>query len=114
MDGVYKTEEEYNNAIAAAKEYYYEKLERYSSQYTIAINADSAIAAESWSGDFQLMQTATSTWKSNVDTYLDQCQTSFAEWKDAIDEITDLAGLDLDTLALKTGAITTESSLLTT
>jgi hypothetical protein len=70
LAGSYATEEEYNNAIAAAKDYYYKKLSEYSSQYSIALGIDSNIASEAWSKDFNDMIDTTGSWKEKVDTYL--------------------------------------------
>jgi hypothetical protein len=37
LDGAFESEEEYHNAVAEAKEYYYAKLEQYSDLHAVAL-----------------------------------------------------------------------------
>ena len=62
LDGGFESEEEYNRAVLEAKEYYYAKLQDYSSLYQVAITTDSAVIADAWSTDFADMTEKTDQW----------------------------------------------------
>jgi hypothetical protein len=113
INGSYASEEEYNNAMAEAKEHYYAKIQNYSSLYQFALTSDSAIAQEAWSSDFSQMVTDTSSWKSSVDLYLSGSTAAFNEWADVIATIKETTGDDLNDLAQNVSDITDESNLLT-
>jgi len=48
--------------MAAAKDYYYQKLQDYSSLYSVAVSTDSRVVADAWSTDFSSMIYDTDTW----------------------------------------------------
>jgi hypothetical protein len=56
--------------MTQAQEYYYQKLQDYSSLYQIAVTTDSRIVKEAWSSDFGEMTYNTEQWKSDVSNYV--------------------------------------------
>lgn len=114
LNGAFESEEEYNNAVSAAKEYYYDLLKQYSSLYTVAITTDGDVVADAWSSNFSSMISSTETWMVAVDEYIENTSKAFTDWKLGIEEIVEVTGLDLETLATKVGNITTETENLLT
>jgi hypothetical protein len=70
LEGAFESEEEYQNAVAEAKQYYYQLLEDYSDLYTIAISADAQVLEESWTREFKGMVDGTESWKDEVNIYV--------------------------------------------
>ena len=115
LDGYFQTEQEYEDAILAAKEFYYKKLEQYSSLYTTAVTVDSNIIADAWSTDFANMVYDTENWKDEVNHYLEETREAFGDFEDQMSVIrNETVGEDLDALAEKTNNITKKSKDLTT
>ena len=115
LNGMYESEEEYHNAILATKNYYYQKLNDYSKLYSIAIEADSEIAATAWSTEFNSMIKSAEEWKTNVDTYLDGSGQAFTRWQGVIEAVHSAIGGKggtLDSLSTAIGKITIASSNL--
>ena len=107
LEGIFETEEEYQNAMAATKEYYYNKLKQYSSLYSIALTTDSAVVTDAWSSDFNNMIYKTDEWEQAVNKYIDSIQTSLQDYEKKMDSLAnDTVGKDLDTIAEKTDNIT--------
>ena len=71
LSGAFESEEEYNEAVAAAKEYYYEKLEQYSSLHAVALTTDSRVIEDAWSTQFSTMVYSTEDWKDKVEDYVE-------------------------------------------
>ena len=94
LSGAFESEEEYNNAVAAAKEYYYEKLEQYSSLHAVALTTDSRVIEDAWSTQFSTMVYSTESWKNSVDTYVDEAAQAFIDWKAEMTNIETELGLD--------------------
>lgn len=93
LEGAFESEEEYHAAVEAAKSYYYEKLEQYSSLYGVAVQADSRVAQDAWSTEFASMTTDTESWKLAVETYIQEVSGAFAEWEEAVENLTVLTNL---------------------
>jgi vacuolar-type H+-ATPase subunit E/Vma4 len=72
LSGAFESEEEYNTAVAEAKQYFYEKLEQYSSLHSIALETDSRVIEDAWSSQFSTMVYSTEDWKRNVEDYVSQ------------------------------------------
>jgi hypothetical protein len=70
LNGEFESEQEYQNAVAEAKQYYYELLEQYSDLYTIAISADARALEDAWSSEFNSMVYNTKNWQTQVDIYI--------------------------------------------
>jgi hypothetical protein len=66
----------------AAKEFYYKKLEQYSSLYATAVTVDSNIVADAWSTDFANMIYDTENWKDKVNGYLEEIKIAFGNFED--------------------------------
>jgi hypothetical protein len=58
--------------MEAAKAYYYEKLEQYSSLHAVAISTDARVIEDAWSSEFSTMVYSTEDWKRNVEDYVSQ------------------------------------------
>ena len=113
LEGAFASEEEYNTAVANAKEYYYAKLAQYSDLYTIALTTDSAVRVDAWSTDFDDMIYSTDKWQQSVNEYLGNVQSVFAEWETQVAKIREeTVGKDLDALKQKTKDIKDESKKL--
>ena len=117
LNGMYESEEEYHNAMLATKDHYYQKLNDYSKLYSIAIEADSEIAATAWSVEFASMVNDTKNWQESVNTYISGSGKALKGWQGTVKSVYEAIGLDggtLDTLATKVSNIKTASSELVT
>lgn len=112
LEGAFESEEEYHAAVEAAKQYYYEKLQQYSSLHTVAITLDSRVINDAWSAGFNDMLTKTEEWVEAVDIYLDDVGVAFTEWSEYMDQIAADTGTDLDSLEKNVKDITDESKAL--
>jgi hypothetical protein len=113
LSGSYATEEEYQNAMMEAKQYYFDKLQSYSQLYGVAVSTDSNIVSEAWSTGFADMTTKTDTWSQAVNTYMANATTAFSDWASTVAKVKETTGEDLTTLSSKVGAIVTENNNLT-
>lgn len=112
LNGEIATQEEYDRQMLAAQEYYYQKLEDYSSLYTVAVTTDTRVVKDAWSSGFSDMIYKTETWKEAVNTYSDEAKQTLVDWYAKVDEIANKTGLD--NIAGKVKAITDESEALKT
>lgn len=114
LSGAFESEEEYHNAVTAAKEYYYAKLEEYSDLHSIAIAADTRVIEDAWSSEFNTMIGSTETWKNEVDRYVDDVTQAFEDWDKDMDRIAGQMGLggDLEGLEKAVSDVTKESEEL--
>ena len=113
-EGAFESEQEYQNAILEAKEYYYALLEDYSDLYTIAISTDARALEDSWSREFNSMIYNTDNWKTQVEEYVQNVQGAFEEWDEAMDVLASEAGIggDLSSLSDAVDKIDQESQQL--
>lgn len=111
LEGAFESEQEYNDAVTAAKEYYYEKLEQYSSLHAVALTTDSRVIEEAWSSEFSSMVYSTDKWKRNVETYVGQVKTAFKSWETQMKNLEKRLRLDKIKDAVK--KVTDESAKLT-
>ena len=113
LEGAFESEEEYQNAIADAKQYYYEKLENYSRLYSVALSTDSQVAADAWTTEFASMTQETGKWMSSVNDYLTGTEKAFADFNSALSTIkNDVVGTNLEDMAENTKAIVDYSNQL--
>ena len=112
LEGAFESEEEYHAAVEAAKKYYYDKLQQYSSLHTVAITLDSRVINDAWSAGFNDMLTKTEEWMEAVDIYLDDVGVAFMEWSEYMDQIAADTGTNLDSLEKNVKDITDESKAL--
>ena len=112
LNGEIATQEEYDRQMLAAQEYYYQKLEDYSSLYTVAVTTDTRVVKDAWSSGFSDMIYKTETWKEAVNTYSNEAKQTLVDWYAKVDEIANKTGLD--NIAGKVKAITDQSEALKT
>ena len=112
LEGAFESEEEYHAAVEAAKKYYYDKLQQYSSLHAVAITLDSRVINDAWSADFNDMLTKTEEWMEAVDIYLDDVGVAFMEWSEHMDRIAADTGTDFDNLEKNVKDIVDESKAL--
>lgn len=115
LDGAFESEEEYHAAMEAAKEYYYQKLQDYSTLYQISLTTDSRVIKDAWSTDFADMTYNTEQWMSNVDKYTDEVIQAFKDWQIAItaeDGVASIIGNSLEDVAGNVQDITDKSNEL--
>ena len=113
LDGEYQSEAEYEAAMEAARSYYYQQLQNYSSLYQTALTTDSRIVADAWSSDFGDMTTQTEHWMSNVDAYIGQVRNAFSGWEGQMSKLRgETVGKDLTELTKKTSDLTKKSDEL--
>jgi len=110
MNGSYASENEYNTAMTEAKDYYYAKLEEYSKGYTTATSVDSSIAAEAWGSSFDDMMSKTSTWKTEVETYITEAGNAFERWDKTVEKIAETSGLSANDISTNIATVTSASS----
>ena len=114
LNGEFENELEYEHAMETARQYYYQKLQDYSSLYSVALTTDSRVVADAWSTDFQDMTYNTENWKNSIDSYVNEVKTVFGEWESQMEVIsTDTIGSNLDNLKEKTNDIVTKNDELT-
>ena len=94
LDGAFKDEQAYQDAVTSAKEYYYDKLKQYSSLHQVALTTDSRVIADAWSNDFNDMITKTDEWKDCVDTFADDAAQSLQGWADTVSGLLDESGFN--------------------
>lgn len=87
LNGMYESEEEYQNALLDAYDYYYEQLKNYEELYGIAIRTDSRVTADAWSTDFQDMIYSTEIWADECDVYITQVTELFEEWGETSEDL---------------------------
>ena len=112
LNGEFETQAEYNQAMADAQEYYYQKLQDYSSLYQVAITTDSRVVRDAWSTDFADMTYNTAQWKASVSTYVTGVANAFQQWQTDIAGIESLVGKSLTEIETNVGNITTNSQAL--
>lgn len=113
LNGEFENEAEYQEAMLAAREYYYEKLQQYSSLYTVAISTDTRVVADAWSTQYANMTQNTEEWMFNVDSYVEGVKVAFGEWEAQMAQIEEeTIGPDLDALTERTQTLTTKSQKL--
>ena len=115
LDGAFESEEEYHRAMEEAKSYYYQKLQNYSSLYSVALTTDSRVVKDAWSTDFSDMIYSTDQWMRNVINYVDEVQLAFKEWQNAIsgsDGVEHIIGGSLEEVASNVDSVTNKSEEL--
>ncbi len=113
LSGAFENEQEYNDAVTAAKEFYYDKLKQYSDLYAVALTTDSRVVADAWSTDFNDMIYSTDDWAAAVDDYVAQVQDAFADWEEQVADIREnTVGEDLDNLKELVDGVTDASDEL--
>ena len=111
LEGAFNSEQEYQDAMTAAKEYYYQKLEDYSSLHVVALSTDSRVIADAWSTDFNEMVYSTEKWKTAVDDYSIKVGEVIGTWTEQTKEILEKSGLNK--LDQNLGSINQKSEELT-
>ena len=112
LNGEFETQAEYNQAMTDAQEYYYQKLQDYSSLYQVAITTDSRVVRDAWSTDFADMTYNTAQWKASVSTYITGVANAFQQWQTDVAGIESLVGKSLSEIETNVGNITTNSQAL--
>lgn len=101
LEGEFASEDEYNNAVAAAKEYYYQKLEDYSSLYSVALTTDSRVVKDAWSSDYNDMMYKVEGLKGSVEDYLTESKGVIEQWAQDCKAALEEAGLTDTTAAVE-------------
>ena len=112
MDGMFASEEEYQQAVAEATQFYYEQLEQYADLHGIAIVTDGRVINEAWSADFAGMVQDTAVWKVAVDGYLAGAEEAFGQWVDGIGKVAEAVGIPLDQIGNDVNEVTGSFSKL--
>ena len=110
LNGEFATEEEYHREMEKAKEYYFQKLQDYSSLYQVALTTDSRVVADAWSTDFADMTYNTEQWEIAVNDYVQKVEIAFGGWQEQLKDIAE--DTSLDTLEENIKDITDESEKL--
>ena len=87
LDGEFQNEEEYQAAMQSAREFYYAKLQEYSSLNSIALSTDARVVEDAWTKEFRGMTQQTDLWMQNVDGYVRNVMGVFEEWQGQMAEI---------------------------
>lgn len=106
MDGMFASEEEYQQAVAEATQFYYEKLEQYADLHGIAITTDGRVINEAWSADFADMVQDTAIWEVAVEGYLAGAEEAFNQWADGIGKVAEAVGIPLDQIGNDVNEVT--------
>lgn len=81
-NGEFESEQEYQNAVLAAQQYYYEQLENFADLYHVAVTTDSRAIEDAWARDFASMMDSTEEWKTAANDYVQETQDSFNEFNE--------------------------------
>ena len=109
LNGGFASEEEYNNAVEAAKSYYYEKLAQYSELYAITVQDDQRIIAESWSGTFNtVMEQSSKNLNEAIDSFKGGSAVALGGWYDVVKTVREKTGLEVGNINSTIGSIVTE------
>ena len=95
LNGEFESEQEYQNAVLEAKQYYYDLLGQYSELYQISLTTHSEVARDAWGADFEQMTMNTDQWMLATDDYLSQVEQEFRNWGDVVEEVKNYVGEDL-------------------
>jgi hypothetical protein len=118
LNGAFESEEEYNKAMEAAKQYYYQKLQDFSSMYSVALTTDSRVVADAWSTDFSGMIYDTDRWMNEVNKYVAGTSDAFRAWQTAVTDsktgVAALVGSSVDEVGGKVNDVTQKSKELAT
>ena len=87
LDGEFQNEEEYQAAMQSAREFYYAKLQEYSSLNSIALSTDARVVEDAWTKEFRGMTQQTDLWMQNVDGYVRNVMGVFDEWQTQMAEV---------------------------
>lgn len=112
LNGAFESEEEYQNAVEQAKDFYYQKLKDFSYLYRIALTTDSRVQADAWGSDFEDMTQNTENWMTAVEDYLVEIEDAFAEWRNNVEEESNIVNDVLYNTKDLVGEITDESERL--
>lgn len=112
LAGSYATEAEYQNAMISAKQYYFEKLQGYSSLYGVALQTDSNIVTDAWSTEFATMTTKTDEWSTAVNSYMSGATAAFSKWGSTVSEVKATTGADLTSLSANVQSVVSENEAL--
>ena len=110
IEGEFADENEYQDAMTKAKEYYYDKLKEYADLHTISLGDDARIVNEAWSGSFTSLVQDTESWTSTVEKYLQTSIDKFAAWNSKVDNVA--KENKLDDIETQIGDITTANEKL--
>ena len=114
LNGEFQNEEEYQAAMQSAREFYYAKLQEYSSLNSIALSTDARVVEDAWTKEFRGMTQQTDLWMQNVDGYVRSVMDVFGEWQGQMAEIRKTTiGPDLVALKENTKEIVDASDDLT-
>ena len=95
QEGTIKTEEEWRAARDAATTRFNEKMEGYSSQYTVALGDDVRIAQEAWGAEHATMVTNSETWATAITNNNESVKTAFNDAQIKLNSVANLMGLDI-------------------
>lgn len=112
-NGMYASEQEYNNAMLEAQKYYYDLLQTYSDLYYLA---HGTMIEESFQNEEDYIFAGIGNledFKDATDKYLGDCNNAFDDWKENTEEVTDIIGEDLDDTSDKVDQVVEHSENLT-
>ena len=114
LNGEFQNEEEYQAAMQSAREFYYAKLQEYSSLNSVALSTDARVVEDAWTKEFRGMTQQTDLWMQNVDGYVRNVMGVFDEWQTQMAEVRKTTvGPDLLALKENTQEIVDASDALT-
>ena len=112
LEGEYENEQEYNEAILTATNYYYEKLRQIASLYQVALETDSRASADAWSSAFGTSFMDLGEIMTEVDKYVANSKASFEDYDKTMTGIgADIFGTELEDLEGATKDITYQNQI---
>jgi hypothetical protein len=73
--------------MQSAREFYYAKLQEYSSLNSVALSTDARVVEDAWTKEFRGMTQQTDLWMQNVDGYVRNVMGVFDEWQTQMAEV---------------------------
>lgn len=110
--GMYASEQEYNDAMLAAQEYYYNLLEQYGELYHVAKDTMIENSANNEIDYIFKVQDSEKTFEEATQEYLNNCNSYFDEWQKNTSGCAQEVSQDLDDLQQNINDVTQESQNL--
>lgn len=110
--GEIATEEQYQAMKDAILQDAYRKYTLYSNNYTAALSEDAAIQREAWVDEFVTMGQTADQWMQNVTLYVDNCEQAYEEWRQTVQDESDIVDRVLNHVEQEVNDVTNTSDAL--
>lgn len=100
LNGEFESEKQYNEAVMAAKQFYFAQLKAFQDDYTLSFTTHDQVRTDSWGTSYETMIDSTQEWEEAVNQNIENVSDQFSLWeelsteasqniKDGLDEVTE-------------------------